>query len=38
MTDFYTTIAQVLPLPLLALIWDSSFLARLRGRGGFHGG
>lgn len=31
MTDFYTTMAQVLPLLLLALIWDSSFLDRLRG-------
>jgi hypothetical protein len=30
--DFYTTIAQVLPLLLLALIWDSSFLDRLRGQ------
>lgn len=32
MTDFYTTMAQVLPLLLLALIWDSSFLDRLRGQ------
>jgi hypothetical protein len=32
MTDFYTTMAQVLPLLLLALLWDSSFLARLRGQ------
>jgi hypothetical protein len=29
-SDFYTTVAQVLPLLLLALIWDSSFLDRLR--------
>ena len=31
-SDYYTTIAQVLPLLLLALIWDSSFLDRLRGQ------
>jgi hypothetical protein len=31
-SDFYTTMAQVLPLLLLALIWDSSFLDRLRGQ------
>jgi hypothetical protein len=31
-TDFYTTLAQVLPLLLLALIWDSSYLERLRGQ------
>ena len=30
--DYYTTMAQVLPLLLLALIWDSSFLDRLRGQ------
>jgi hypothetical protein len=28
--DFYTTLAEVLPLLLLAFIWDSGFLARLR--------
>jgi hypothetical protein len=27
--NFYTTLAQVLPLLLLAFIWDSGFLARL---------
>jgi hypothetical protein len=32
MADFYTTMAQVLPLLLLALIWDSAFLDRLRGQ------
>lgn len=31
-SDYYTTIAQVMPLLLLALIWDSSFLDRLRGQ------
>jgi hypothetical protein len=31
-SDFYTTMAQVLPLLLLALIWDSSFLDRLHGQ------
>jgi len=31
-TDFYSTLAQVLPLLLLALIWDSSYLERLRGQ------
>jgi len=30
--DFYATLAQVLPLLLLAFIWDSGFLARLRGQ------
>ena len=30
--DFYTTMAQVLPLLLLALIWDSAYLERLRGQ------
>jgi hypothetical protein len=30
MIDFYATMAQVLPLLLLALIWDSAFLDRLR--------
>lgn len=29
---FYSTLAQVLPLILLAFIWDSGFLARLRGQ------
>jgi hypothetical protein len=29
-SDFYTTIAQVFPLLLLALVWDSAYLARLR--------
>lgn len=28
--DFYTTMAQVLPVLLLALVWDSNYLARLR--------
>jgi hypothetical protein len=28
--NFYSTLAQVLPLLLLAFIWDSGFLARLR--------
>jgi MFS family permease len=28
--DFYTTLAQVLPVLLLALMFDSGFLARLR--------
>jgi len=32
MGDFYTTMAEVLPLLLLALIWDSSYLDRLRGQ------
>jgi hypothetical protein len=31
-SDYYTTMAQILPLLLLALIWDSSFLDRLRGQ------
>jgi hypothetical protein len=31
-SDYYTTTAQVMPLLLLALIWDSSFLDRLRGQ------
>lgn len=31
-SDYYTTMAQALPLLLLALIWDSSFLDRLRGQ------
>jgi hypothetical protein len=30
--DFYTTLAQVQPLLLLALIWDSSYLDRVRGQ------
>jgi hypothetical protein len=30
--DFYTTTAQVLPVLLLALIWDSAYLERLRGQ------
>ena len=29
-SDFYTTFAQVMPLLLLALIWDSAYLDRLR--------
>jgi hypothetical protein len=29
-SDFYTTLAQVMPLLLLALIWDSAYLDRLR--------
>jgi hypothetical protein len=28
--NFYSTLAQVLPLLLLAFIWESGFLARLR--------
>lgn len=28
--DFYSTIAQVLPVILLALMWDSGYLDRLR--------
>lgn len=28
--DFYDTVAQVFPLLLLALLWDSAFLERLR--------
>jgi len=28
--DFYSTLAQVLPVLLLAFIWDSGFLMRLR--------
>jgi hypothetical protein len=31
-SDFYTTMAQVLPLLLLALIWNSAYLERLRGQ------
>ena len=31
-SDFYATLAQVLPLLLLALIWDSSYLDRVRGQ------
>jgi hypothetical protein len=31
-SDFYSTLAQVLPLLLLALIWDSAYLDRLRGQ------
>jgi hypothetical protein len=31
-SDYYTTLAQAMPLLLLALIWDSSFLDRLRGQ------
>jgi hypothetical protein len=30
--NFYATLAQVLPLLLLALIWDSEYLIRLRGQ------
>lgn len=30
--DFYDTMAQVLPVLLLALIWDSAYLDRLRGQ------
>jgi hypothetical protein len=29
-SDFYDTLAQVMPLLLLALIWDSAYLDRLR--------
>lgn len=28
--DFYSTLAQVLPVLLLALVWDSRYLERLR--------
>jgi hypothetical protein len=28
--DFYATLAQVLPVLLLALVWDSDYLRRLR--------
>jgi hypothetical protein len=28
--DFYATLAQVLPVLLLALMWDSAYLVRLR--------
>jgi hypothetical protein len=31
-SDFYATMAQVLPLLLLAFIWDSAYLDRLRGQ------
>jgi hypothetical protein len=31
-SNFYATLAQVLPLLLLALIWDSDYLVRLRGQ------
>jgi len=30
--NFYPTLAQVFPLLLLAFVWDSGFLARLRGQ------
>lgn len=30
--DFYDTLAQVLPVLMLALIWDSAYLDRLRGQ------
>ncbi|MFI6504093.1 hypothetical protein [Nonomuraea typhae] len=30
--DFYATLAQVLPVLLLAFVWDSGYLARLRGQ------
>lgn len=30
--DFYSTIAQVLPVLLLALMWDSNYLNQLRKR------
>lgn len=29
-SDLYTTVTQVLPVLLLALMWDSAYLARLR--------
>lgn len=32
-SNFYATMAQVLPLLLLALIWDSEYLTRLRQQG-----
>jgi hypothetical protein len=31
-SDFYTTVAQILPLLMLALIWNSSLLTRLPGQ------
>ncbi|WP_163552957.1 hypothetical protein [Candidatus Frankia alpina] len=31
-SDLYTTVAQVLPVLLLALMWDSAYLERLRGQ------
>jgi len=30
--DFYDTLAQVFPVLLLALVWDSAYLDRLRGQ------
>jgi hypothetical protein len=30
--NFYATLAQVFPLLLLTLVWESGFLARLRGQ------
>lgn len=30
--DFYATMAQVLPVLLLALMWDSNYLQRVRGQ------
>lgn len=32
--DFYATVAQVLPVLLLAFLWDSGFLHRLRDQRG----
>lgn len=32
MRDFYATLAQTLPVLLLALIWESRYLERLRGQ------
>lgn len=32
MRDFYATMAQVFPVLMLALVWESSFLERLRGQ------
>ncbi|MCK2218849.1 hypothetical protein MF672_034405 [Actinomadura sp. ATCC 31491] len=29
--DFYATVAQILPVLLLAFVWDSGYLARLHG-------
>ncbi|WP_261567365.1 hypothetical protein [Frankia gtarii] len=31
-SDLYTTVAQVLPVLLLALMWDSAYLEQLRGQ------
>jgi hypothetical protein len=38
MIDFYATMAQVLPLLLLALIWDSAFWIGFVSSGAYHAG